>query len=125
PLLLGMLAIQPASAHGSMANPVSRVYACFLEGPEHPVSQVCKDAIAAGGTQPLYDWMEVNILNANGNHMSLIPDGHLCSANRDKYKAFDAARSDWAATNVSAGGFTFTFRATAPHRGTFFLYLTR
>ena len=55
-----------ASAHGAVFNPVSRVAACYAEGPETPKSQVCKDLVAASGTQPLYDWNEVNIANANG-----------------------------------------------------------
>ena len=38
PLLLGIATVQTASAHGAFANPTSRVYACFLENPEHPVS---------------------------------------------------------------------------------------
>jgi predicted carbohydrate-binding protein with CBM5 and CBM33 domain len=127
PLLLGIATIQSANAHGAFANPTSRVYACYLEGPEHPVSAACRTAVAVGGTQPLYDWNEVHILDANGRHQQLIPDGKLCSAGTDKYRAFDAPRADWPATNVPANGgpYTFTFRATAPHRGTFFLYLTR
>ncbi|MFH8382228.1 lytic polysaccharide monooxygenase [Kitasatospora sp. NPDC018058] len=114
-----------ASAHGTMTNPVSRVAACYAEGPEHPVSQVCKDLVAASGTQPLYDWNEVNIANAAGNHQALIPDGRLCSANRDKYAALDWPRTDWPATPVSAGDFTFRFRTTAPHVGTQTVYLTK
>ncbi|MFE5583514.1 lytic polysaccharide monooxygenase [Kitasatospora sp. NPDC056531] len=114
-----------ASAHGTMTNPVSRVAACYAEGPEHPVSQVCKDLVAASGTQPLYDWNEVNIANAAGNHQAPIPDGRLCSANRDKYAALDWPRTDWPATPVSAGSFTFQFRTTAPHVGTQTVYLTK
>ncbi|MEE1785461.1 lytic polysaccharide monooxygenase [Streptomyces sp. SP17BM10] len=114
-----------ASAHGTMTGPVSRVAACYAEGPEHPVSQVCKDLVAASGTQPLYDWNEVNIANANGNHQALIPDGKLCSANRDKYQALDWPRTDWPATAVSAGAFTFQFRTTAPHVGTQTVYITK
>ncbi|MER7752399.1 lytic polysaccharide monooxygenase [Kitasatospora sp. NPDC097643] len=114
-----------ASAHGTMTNPVSRVAACYAEGPEHPVSQVCKDLVAASGTQPLYDWNEVNIANANGNHQALIPDGKLCSANRDKYQALDWPRTDWPATPVKAGAFNFQFRTTAPHLGTQTVYLTK
>ncbi|MEV5277414.1 lytic polysaccharide monooxygenase [Streptomyces sp. NPDC052811] len=119
------LAPTPASAHGSLFNPVSRVAACYAEGPEHPVSQVCKDLVADSGTQPLYDWNEVNIANANGQSRQLIPDGKLCSANRDKYRALDWARTDWPATNVSAGSFDFRFRVTAPHSGTMTLYITK
>ncbi|MFJ8624453.1 lytic polysaccharide monooxygenase [Kitasatospora sp. NPDC093550] len=114
-----------ASAHGTMTNPVSRIAACYAEGPEHPVSQVCKDLVAASGTQPLYDWNEVNIANADGNHQALIPDGKLCSANRDKYKALDWPRTDWPATPVKAGAFTFKFRTTAPHVGTQTVYITK
>ncbi|MGW2252473.1 lytic polysaccharide monooxygenase auxiliary activity family 9 protein [Kitasatospora sp. NPDC001660] len=114
-----------AGAHGTMTGPVSRVAACYAEGPEHPVSQVCKDLVAASGTQPLYDWNEVNIANADGNHQALIPDGKLCSANRDKYQALDWPRTDWPATPVSAGAFTFRFRTTAPHVGTQTVYITK
>ncbi|MEU4114678.1 lytic polysaccharide monooxygenase [Kitasatospora sp. NPDC028055] len=114
-----------AGAHGTMTGPVSRIAACYAEGPEHPVSQVCKDLVAASGTQPLYDWNEVNIANANGNHQALIPDGKLCSANRDKYAALDWPRTDWPATPVSAGSFTFQFRTTAPHLGTQTVYITK
>ncbi|MFD8788702.1 lytic polysaccharide monooxygenase [Kitasatospora sp. NPDC059599] len=114
-----------ASAHGTMTNPVSRIAACYAEGPEHPVSQVCKDLVAASGTQPLYDWNEVNIANAAGNSQTLIPDGKLCSANRDKYAALDWPRTDWPATAVKAGAFTFQFRTTAPHIGTQTVYITK
>ncbi|KJS57996.1 lytic polysaccharide monooxygenase auxiliary activity family 9 protein [Streptomyces rubellomurinus] len=114
-----------ASAHGTMTNPVSRIAACYAEGPEHPVSQVCKDLVATSGTQPLYDWNEVNIANANGNPQALIPDGRLCSANRDKYAALDWPRTDWPATPVKAGAYTFQFRATAPHVGTQTVYITK
>jgi chitin-binding protein len=115
----------PASAHGTLFGPVSRVAACYAEGPENPQSQVCKDLVAATGTQPLYDWNEVNIANADGQSQQIIPDGHLCSANRDKYRALDWARTDWAATAVSAGAYTFKFRVTAAHQGVMTLYITK
>ncbi|MEU5434996.1 lytic polysaccharide monooxygenase [Streptomyces sp. NPDC020719] len=119
------VATSPASAHGAVFNPVSRVAACYAEGPETPKSQVCKDLVADSGTQPLYDWNEVNIANADGKHQQLIPDGKLCSANREKYRALDWARTDWPATNVAAGSFDFKFRVTAPHSGTMTLYITK
>ncbi|QNP62557.1 lytic polysaccharide monooxygenase auxiliary activity family 9 protein [Streptomyces genisteinicus] len=125
PLALVSLATAPASAHGSMTDPVSRISACFAEGPENPVSAACKALVAAGGPQPLYDWNEVNIANAAGNHRQLIPDGKLCSAGRDKYKGLDAARADWPSSAMSAGNRTFTYKATAPHKGTFSLYVTK
>ncbi|RKE17141.1 lytic polysaccharide monooxygenase [Streptomyces sp. TLI_171] len=113
-----------AGAHGAMFGPTSRVAACYAEGPETPKSQVCKDLVADSGTQPLYDWNEVNIASANGQSRQIIPDGHLCSANRDKYRALDWARTDWPASSVTAGAKTFNFRVTAPHQGTMTLYLT-
>ncbi|MEV4949488.1 lytic polysaccharide monooxygenase [Streptomyces sp. NPDC053755] len=114
-----------ASAHGAVFNPVSRVAACFAEGPETPKSQVCRDLVADSGTQPLYDWNEVNIANADGQHRALIPDGKLCSANREKYRALDWARTDWPATAVKAGPFDFKVRATAAHSGTMTVYITK
>ncbi|MBT2445261.1 lytic polysaccharide monooxygenase [Streptomyces sp. ISL-36] len=119
------LAPSVASAHGAVFNPVSRVAACYAEGPETPKSQVCKDLVADSGTQPLYDWNEVNIANADGRHRLLIPDGRLCSANREKYRALDWARTDWPATAVAAGSFDFKVRATAAHAGTMTVYITK
>ncbi|MCX5393155.1 lytic polysaccharide monooxygenase [Streptomyces sp. NBC_00094] len=114
-----------AGAHGAVFNPVSRVAACYAEGPETPKSQVCKDLVADSGTQPLYDWNEVNIANADGQHQALIPDGRLCSANRAKYRALDWARTDWPATAVAAGSFDFKVRVTAAHSGTMTVYITK
>ncbi|MFD5876583.1 lytic polysaccharide monooxygenase [Streptomyces sp. NPDC060322] len=125
PLALTGLAAAPAAAHGSLSDPVSRVSACFAEGPENPRSAACKAAVAAGGTQALYDWNGVNIANAAGNHRQLIPDGKLCSAGNDKFKGLDLPRADWPSTPMQAGSHTFRFRATAPHKGAFELYLTK
>lgn len=124
PLVLTALTAAPASAHGSLTDPVSRVSACFAEGPEHPKSAACMAAVAAGGTQALYDWNGVNIANAAGKHRELIPDGKLCSAGNDKFRGLDLPRADWPATDMKAGPHTFRFRATAPHKGSFALYLT-
>ncbi|MGF1344356.1 lytic polysaccharide monooxygenase auxiliary activity family 9 protein [Streptomyces flavovirens] len=125
PLALTGLSAAPAAAHGSLSDPVSRVSACFAEGPESPRSAACQAAVAAGGTQALYDWNGVNIANAAGKHRELIPDGKLCSAGNDKFKGLDLPRADWPSTPMEAGGHTFRFRATAPHKGTFELYLTK
>ncbi|MFI6446180.1 lytic polysaccharide monooxygenase [Kitasatospora sp. NPDC050543] len=114
-----------ASAHGSMQNPLSRVEGCYLEGAEHPESAACKAAVALGGTAALYDWMSLRIGDAAGRHRELIPDGRLCSAGSQTYRGLDLPRADWPATNLTSGAdFTFRFRATAPHRGTFQLFMT-
>ncbi|WP_113699775.1 lytic polysaccharide monooxygenase auxiliary activity family 9 protein [Nonomuraea lactucae] len=126
PLLMLTVAPAPAGAHGTMNNPPSRTMVCYTEGPESPKSAACKKAVELGGTQPLYDWNEVNIANAAGRHRDLIPDGKLCSAGRDKYRGFDQARADWPSTSLSSGAsHTFTYRATAPHKGGFDLYVTK
>ncbi|MFM9367929.1 lytic polysaccharide monooxygenase [Streptomyces sp. Da 82-17] len=125
PLALTALAASPAAAHGSMTDPVSRVSACFAEGPESPKSAACKAAVEASGAQAFYDWNEVNIANAAGKHREIIPDGKLCSAGRDKYKGLDLPRADWPASELSAGKHTFRYKATAPHKGSFELYITK
>lgn len=125
PLALAGLGASPAVAHGSMTDPVSRVSACYAEGPESPKSAACKAAVAASGTQAFYDWNAVNIANAAGKHRDLIPDGKLCSAGNDKYRGLDLARGDWPASTLASGKHTFRYKGTAPHRGSFELYVTK
>jgi chitin-binding protein len=125
PLALTAPAAAPASAHGSMGDPVSRVSQCYAEGPGSPASDACRAAVAAGGTQALYDWNGIRIGDANGRHQELIPDGRLCSANNEEFKGLDLARADWPATSVRGGSYTFRYRVTAPHKGTFEVYLTK
>ncbi|MZD09998.1 LPXTG cell wall anchor domain-containing protein [Streptomyces sp. SID5785] len=115
----------PAAAHGTLGDPVSRVAACYAEGAESPTSAACKAAVAAGGAQALYDWNGIRDGAAAGKHQENIPDGKLCSANADEFKGMDLARDDWPATQVSAGSYTFKYKVTAPHKGTFNLYLTK
>ncbi|MFF8017565.1 lytic polysaccharide monooxygenase [Streptomyces sp. NPDC007929] len=125
PLALTALTATPAAAHGSMGDPVSRVSQCYAEGPESPRSAACKAAVAAGGTQALYDWNGIRIGDAGGRHQQLIPDGKLCSANNAEFKGLDLPRADWPATGVRSGKQTFKYRVTAPHKGTFKVYITK
>ncbi|QRX91483.1 lytic polysaccharide monooxygenase auxiliary activity family 9 protein [Streptomyces noursei] len=125
PVALTVLTATPAAAHGSMSDPVSRVAACYAEGPEHPESAACKAAVQVGGAQALYDWNAVRDGNAGGKSKERIPDGKLCSAGNDEYKGLDLPRADWPSTPMKAGKHTFHYKATAPHRGTFELYLTK
>ena len=125
PLALTALTAAPAAAHGSMGGPVSRVSQCYAEGPESPKSAACKAAVATGGTQALYDWNGIRIGDAGGRHQQLIPDGKLCSANNAQFKGLDLPRADWPATSVRSGSHTFKYRVTAPHKGTFKVYITK
>ncbi|GAA3859569.1 carbohydrate-binding protein CbpC [Streptomyces lacrimifluminis] len=119
------LSTAPASAHGSLGDPVSRVAQCYAEGPESPSSPACRAAVSAGGTQALYDWNGIRIGDAGGRHRALIPDGELCSAGNEEFRGLDLARADWPATGVRGGPYTFRYRVTAPHKGTFGVYLTK
>ncbi|MFJ7208635.1 lytic polysaccharide monooxygenase [Streptomyces sp. NPDC098789] len=125
PLAVAAYAAAPAAAHGSMTDPVSRVAACYAEGPESPKSAACKAAVAASGAQAFYDWNAVNIANAAGQSKKLIPDGQLCSAGNSKYKGLDLPRADWPASPMAAGAHTFRYKGTAPHKGSFELYVTK
>lgn len=127
PVAVAGLAASPANAHGTLGNPISRIAACYAEGPEAPQSEMCVRLVEENGTQPLYDWHEVNIANADGQHREIIPDGQLCSAGRDKYSALDNP-GDWASTAVtslpSGGDHTFEYTAAVPHAGYIEYYVT-
>ncbi|MHB9754687.1 lytic polysaccharide monooxygenase auxiliary activity family 9 protein [Streptomyces sp. BYX5S] len=125
PLALTALSASPAAAHGTLGDPVSRVAACYAEGAENPTSAACKAAVAEGGPQALYDWNGIRDGEAAGKHQENIPDGKLCSANSEEFKGMDLARDDWPATEVSAGSYTFKYKVTAQHKGTFNLYMTK
>ncbi|MFE6664828.1 lytic polysaccharide monooxygenase [Streptomyces sp. NPDC057697] len=124
-LVIAVSSTAPASAHGSMTDPVSRVAACYAEGVESPQSAACKAAVAASGKQAFYDWNAVNIANAAGKSKQIIPDGKLCSANNEKYRGLDLPRADWPSTKMTAGSHTFRYKGTAPHKGSFELYVTK
>ncbi|WP_425835666.1 lytic polysaccharide monooxygenase auxiliary activity family 9 protein [Streptomyces fractus] len=125
PLALTALSAAPAAAHGTLGDPASRVAACYAEGAESPTSAACKAAVAEGGPQALYDWNGIRDGEAAGKHQENIPDGKLCSANSDEFKGMDLARDDWPVTKVSAGSYTFKYKVTAQHKGTFNLYMTK
>ncbi|MEM8862210.1 MAG: lytic polysaccharide monooxygenase [Chloroflexota bacterium] len=122
-----LMVVNLVFSHGSMGDPVSRVLECYLEGPESPDTVACSDVIESGGTQQLYDWNEINLSNAAGNHQALIPDGKLCSAGRDKYAAFDEPRTDWPRTIMpNSGDYTFLYHVHVTHDdGYFELWVTK
>ncbi|WP_105102805.1 lytic polysaccharide monooxygenase [Microbulbifer pacificus] len=129
PLLFLSAFSQTSQAHGTMEVPESRIYNCFLNNPENPSDPACAAAKAVGGTQPFYDWNEINQANADGNHQALVPDGQLCAGGRSKYAGMNLARSDWQATPITPkadGTFDFRFYATAPHSTRdWIFYITR
>ncbi|MGW7361220.1 lytic polysaccharide monooxygenase [Streptomyces sp. NPDC054802] len=114
----------PARAHGAPTDPVSRTAVCGLEGAQR-ASGACRAAVAANGGA-IGAWDNLRLPGVGGRDRAAVPDGRLCSAGLDAYRGLDAARADWPATPLKAGGtFTLTYRSTIPHQGTFELYLTR
>jgi chitin-binding protein len=121
-----LLAAVPAFGHGSMADPISRTYKIFLDNPQTPQGAAAAAAIGVAGTQAFYDWNEVSRLAPGYDYPSLIPDGQLPSAGRDKYAGLNLARTDWYATPVVAGPRECRFYSTTPHDPSFFkAYITR
>ncbi|MGC9668120.1 lytic polysaccharide monooxygenase auxiliary activity family 9 protein [Planosporangium sp. 12N6] len=125
PLLFIGLAAAPAQAHGAPDNPISRAVACGPEGGSNAGSAACKAAIAVSGTQPFAQWDNLRVANVGGRDRQVIPDGKLCSGGLAAYRGLDLPRADWPATRLAAGSaFTFTYRETIPHKGTFRMYVT-
>ncbi len=113
-------------SHGTVTSPPSRVWNCYSENPESPVTPPCIASVSNYGTQHLYDWNGIRQGNANGNHQSVIPDGQLASGgDPDKYGGLDAVGSDWKTTSVAAGPFTVTWTNSAPHATLYYdVYIT-
>jgi predicted carbohydrate-binding protein with CBM5 and CBM33 domain len=123
---VGLLATSApeVDAHGSTQAPASRVYACRFTQPSNAMCAAASEA----NPQAIYDWMEVNIGDADGRHRELIPDGELCSAGREKYAAFDTP-GEWPLTHLTpnqSGQHEIIFESTAPHATAYYrVYLTR
>lgn len=110
-----------AEAHGTTQAPPSRVYSCRFETPDN---SRCQNA-SSQNPQSIYDWMEVNIGDADGRHTELIPDGQLCSAGREKYAAFDEP-GEWPRTHLepnSGGQYDIVYTNTAPHATAYYRFM--
>ena len=114
--IVSMLTTQNVIAHGTITSPKSRVYNCYLEGPESPQSAACQAAVAVSGSQGFYDWNGVRNGNAGGNHVQ------TCSGGSSAHAGLNLNRSDWVATNISGGSTTFTWTLTAAHATSYYRY---
>ncbi|SCE70932.1 lytic polysaccharide monooxygenase auxiliary activity family 9 protein [Micromonospora mirobrigensis] len=113
----------PAHAHGAPTSPVSRAAACGPAGTAAD-TPACLAAVAAGAA--VREWDNVRVARVDGRDRQRIPDGELCSGGLSAYHGLDLARDDWPATPLSPGrAFTFRYRTTIGHKGTFRLYVTR
>jgi len=125
PLLVTALAAAPAQAHGAPTNPVSRAAACGTEGGQAAQSEACRAAIAVSGPTAVAQWDNLRVADVAGRDREVIPDGQLCSGGINAFRGLDLPRPDWPATRLAAGkDYTFTYRGTIPHQGTFRLYVT-
>ncbi|MEU5959594.1 lytic polysaccharide monooxygenase [Micromonospora parva] len=117
------LAATPAAAHGAPTDPVSRAAACGPEG-RYAATSACRAAIQAGAA--VREWDNVRVAAINGRDRERIPDGELCSGGLSAYRGLDLPRTDWPSTELTTGAtFTFRYRTTIEHRGTFRLYVTK
>ncbi|MEU5671669.1 lytic polysaccharide monooxygenase, partial [Micromonospora sp. NPDC047753] len=116
------LAATPAAAHGAPTDPISRAAACGPEG-RYAATSACRAAIQAGAA--VREWDNVRVSTINGRDRERIPDGELCSGGLSAYRGLDLPRTDWPSTTLTTGAkFTFRYRTTIEHRGTFRLYVT-
>jgi chitin-binding protein len=129
--LLALLSFSsmPAFSHGTMLEPISRVYSCYLQLTQgQTLSPACQAAVNKSGVQMLYDWNGINQL-PNSNHQAFVPSGELCSGGKQLYRGLDEARLDWEATIVTPdrnGDVEFTYYASAPHATRYFkFYITK
>ncbi|MEV5555708.1 lytic polysaccharide monooxygenase [Nonomuraea wenchangensis] len=122
-LLLSMAMIAgPADAHGALESPLSRAAACG--GTD--TYAACRAAAKVAGSVLPGEWDNLRVANVAGRDRRVIPDGRLCSGGLPGFRGLDLARKDWPATKLRPGaGFTFRYRGTIPHKGTFRLYVTK
>jgi len=109
-LLIGAFAlVSPASAHGSVVDPMSRNYGCWyrwgsdFQNPAMATEDpMCWQAWQYD-VQAMWNWNGLYREGVAGQHQAVIPDGQLCSAGHTqngRYNAMDAV-GDWKATNIS------------------------
>jgi len=126
-LVLAVLALPlagQAAAHGAPTAPASRSSACGAEGTAAD-TPACRAAIEASPQLPA-EWDNVRRPGVDGRDREVIPDGELCSGGIPRFAGLDLPRADWPSTELTAGAdYTFRYRATIPHAGSFRLYLTR
>lgn len=103
----------PAAAHGSIVDPASRNYGCWLrwgsdwQNPDMATEDPMCWQAWQGDVQAMWNWNGLYREGVAGNHQGVIADGQLCSAGltqSGRYAAMDAV-GDWKATTV---GTSFT-----------------
>ncbi|MGC5050838.1 lytic polysaccharide monooxygenase auxiliary activity family 9 protein [Micromonospora sp. DT48] len=132
-LLLTTALVAPASAHGSVADPVSRNYGCWqrwgndFQNPRMATEDpMCWQAWQTD-TNAMWNWNGLYREGVAGNHQAAIPDGQLCSGGRTengRYRAMDTPGA-WRTTSV-ANSFRLKFYDQASHGADYIrVYATR
>ncbi len=134
-LALGLFAMtQAVFAHGTVIDPISRVYRVYQANPSNPSFPLAASAVAIDGATSYYTWNEVsrNIsaavqagLPPGFDYSPWVPDGQLASGGRvdpnsstypRTYAGLDQVSADWPKTPVQAGDMIpIDFYATAVH----------
>ncbi|MEO3789200.1 lytic polysaccharide monooxygenase [Nonomuraea sp. B10E15] len=122
-----------ASAHGSVIDPASRNYGCWLRWGsdfQNPAMQqqdpMCWQAWQ-DNTNAMWNWNGLYRDNVGGNHQAAIPDGQLCSAGRTqdgRYRSMDTPGA-WTMANLG-GTFDIRLHDQARHGADYIrVYITR
>ncbi|WP_341719738.1 lytic polysaccharide monooxygenase [Micromonospora sp. FIMYZ51] len=132
-LLATTALVAPASAHGSVANPISRNYGCWqrwggdFQNPRMATEDpMCWQAWQTD-TNAMWNWNGLYREGVAGNHQAAIPNGQLCSGGRTengRYRAMDVPGA-WRTTSV-ANNFRLKFYDQASHGADYIrVYATR
>jgi predicted carbohydrate-binding protein with CBM5 and CBM33 domain len=133
-MCIALFSATPGFGHGSLIDPISRVYRVFQANPDNPSFPLAAAAVATDGSLSYYTWNELsrNIPEAVAaglppgfDYSPWIPDGQLASAGRvdpssteypRTYAGLDQVSADWPTTPVDAGETILVdFHVTAAH----------
>lgn len=132
---LVLLSTSPASAHGTVVSPISRVYRVYQSNPSNPSFALAQQAVAIDGELSYYTWNEVSRtipaavsagLPPGFDYSPWLPDGAIASGGRidpssseypRTYAGLDQVSTEWPTTPVTAGAMLpVDFLATATHQ---------
>ncbi len=132
---LALLSTSPASAHGTVVSPKSRVYRVYESNPASPNFALAQQAVALDGSLSYYTWNEVSRtipaavqagLPPGFDYSPWLPDGAIASGGRTDpnsteyprtYIGLDQVSAAWPTTPVTAGApMPVDFLVTANHQ---------
>ncbi|MGY0058447.1 lytic polysaccharide monooxygenase auxiliary activity family 9 protein [Streptomyces sp. LZ34] len=136
-LSAALLALIPwtgtASAHGSVIDPASRNYGCWLrwandfQNPEMAQKDPMCWQAWQDNPNAMWNWNGLYRNGSAGNFPAVVPDGQLCSGGHtegNRYNSLDTVGA-WQTTNIS-NNFTVKLYDQASHGADYFLvYVTR